>query len=155
MDQSGPDPGLPNATFEKPTVLHTGDQRAATCGNSKRDTYMGTYRAHRSRVAGDGCRRAQSVLQRADGFRRPTAPPGPKVLSAGTLVRGGYSGEGVDSLMTEDPRQTRRNGSDPLTAQSRSARSGWGSSRRCAWIYVALQPTSSVNGVTITVHDIA
>jgi len=28
--------------------------------------------------------------------------------------------------MTEDPRQTRRNGSDPRTAQSRSARSGGG-----------------------------
>ena len=36
MDQSGPDPGLPNATFEKPTVLHTGNQRAAICGNFSR-----------------------------------------------------------------------------------------------------------------------
>jgi hypothetical protein len=34
VDQSGPDTGLPNATFEKPTVLHTGNQRAAICGNS-------------------------------------------------------------------------------------------------------------------------
>jgi len=40
--------------------------------------------------------------------------------------------------VTEDPRQTRRNGSHPRTAQSRSARSGGGSSRhvlpglRCA-----------------------
>ena len=32
--------------------------------------------------------------------------------------------------MTEDPRHTRRNGSDPRTAQSRSATSGGGSSRR-------------------------
>ncbi len=31
--------------------------------------------------------------------------------------------------LTEDPRQTRRNGLDPRTAQSRSARSGGGSSR--------------------------
>ena len=56
---------------------------------------MGTYRAYSSRVAGDGCRRAQSVLQRADGFRCPAAPPGRKVLSVGTLVRGACSGDGV------------------------------------------------------------
>jgi hypothetical protein len=59
---------------------------------------------------------------------------GPKVLSVGTLVRGACSRDGVDSLMTEDPRQTRRNGSGPRTAQSRSAKSGGGSSRRSAWI---------------------
>ena len=39
--------------------------------------------------------------------------------------------------MTEDPRQTRRNGSDPRTAQSRSARSGGGSSRHPTWITCA------------------
>ena len=53
----------------------------------------------------------------------------PKVLRAGTLVPGACPRDGVDSLMAEDPRQTRRNGSDPRTAQSRSATSGGGSSR--------------------------
>ena len=53
----------------------------------------------------------------------------PKVLRAGTLVPGACPRDGVGSLMAEDPRQTRRNGSDPRTAQSRSATSGGGSSR--------------------------
>jgi hypothetical protein len=97
-----------------------------------------------------------STERAAKGGRVPSSccAAGPKVLSVGTLVRGACSGDGVDSLTTEDPRQTRRNGSDPLTAiEIREKRRR--SSRRCAWIYLALQPTSSVNGVTVTVHDIA
>ena len=35
---------------EKPTVLHTGNQNAPICGNSRRDPYLGTYRARSSRV---------------------------------------------------------------------------------------------------------
>ena len=97
-----------------------------------------------------------STERAAKGGRVPLSccAAGPKVLSVGTLVRGACSGDGVDSLMTEDPRQTRRNGSDPLTAQSRSARSGGVLSSLCL-DYLALQPTSSVNGVTVTMHDIA
>ena len=62
-------------------------------------------------------------------FRCTACAARPKVLYAGTLVCGARSRDGVDSRRTEDPRQTRRNGSDPRTAQSRSANSGDGSSR--------------------------
>jgi hypothetical protein len=50
VDQPGPDPGLPNVTFQKPTVLHTGNQTAPMYGNSRRDPYLGPYRARSSRV---------------------------------------------------------------------------------------------------------
>ncbi len=62
-------------------------------------------------------------------FCRTGGAARPKALCVGTLARGACSRDGADSLMTEDPRQTRRNGSDPRTAQSRSVRSGGGSSR--------------------------
>ena len=59
----------------------------------------------------------------------PPAPPGQRSRAQGRWPLARARVTGVDSLMTEDPRQTRRNGSDPRTAQSRSARSGGGSSR--------------------------
>jgi hypothetical protein len=51
--------------------------------------------------------------------------------------------------MTEDPKQTQRNGSDPRTAQSRSAKAEGVLSSFCL-DYLALQPTSSVNDVPVT-----
>jgi len=44
------------------------------------------------------------------------------------------------------PRKTRRNGPDPCTAQSRSARSGEGSSRHVLPGHPALQPVPGSNG---------
>jgi HSP20 family protein len=74
-------------------------------------------------------RPAHSTTRKDPGSTTPPAPPGRTSRATGTLVHG-TSLPGPDGLtLTEDPRQTRRNGSDPRTAQSRSARSGGGSSR--------------------------
>ena len=96
-----------------------------------------TYRP--GRVPGQHGHRREQPTPTMPASSRPHLPPQescrtacaarPKVLCSGDLgpwralpSRGGLT-------MTEDPRQTRRNGSDPRTAQSRSARSGGGSSR--------------------------
>ena len=51
-----------------------------------------------------------STERAAKGGRVPPSccAAGPKVLSVGTLVRGACSGDGVNSLMTEDPGTTVR-----------------------------------------------
>src|SRR6266496_4309689 len=55
--------------------------------------------------------------------------------------------------MTEDPRQTRRNGPDPRTAQSRSARSGGGSSCHVLPGFTRHnQPAPSLNGPPAAAH---
>ena len=55
--------------------------------------------------------------------------------------------------MTEDPRQTRRNGLDPRTAQSRSARSGGGSSCHVLPGFTRhTQPASSLHGPPAAAH---
>jgi hypothetical protein len=116
----------------QPVIIHSGIQ-----AKSKPEIY-GTRPHRRCRVPGQhGHWREQPTPpclpvrspSHAVGVLPYSYPAGMKVLCAGTLVRGACSADGGGLTVTEDPRQTRGNGPDPRTAQSRSAKSGGGSSR--------------------------
>jgi hypothetical protein len=106
-------------------------------------------RACRGKIAGSTrfrCRRHRHGLPATAIWPGWPVPSGRRSCAAGTLVGGTCCQAGMDWALTEDPRKTRRNGSKPCTAQSRSARSGEGSSRHVLPGCVCAPAAPGVNG---------